>query len=541
MSQSLPPRGAAVLLALVLGLLVFRLGAVPLLGPDEPRYTRVAVEMHRAGEWVTPTLQGRPWLEKPPLFYWLAGSAFAVLGETEAAARAPAVLAALLLVGATALVGARLCGSAAGLHAGFVAGTSLLPFAYGRAASMDMLLAAGVTLATGLAALRVLGIAGRLALPAAAATAGLGTLAKGPLGLLLPLLVLGSYVLATREWRSVREALSPAPLAAFLAVAAPWYAAILLDQGRHFLDVFILDHNVQRFTSTVHNHPGPFWYYVPVLLAGLFPWSGLALPALVRAAPRASRTDLLLLLWLAVPLAFFSLAGSKLPGYVLPCVPPLAILMGRAADRLITEAPTPERLLSGRVIALVGLALGAVVAAAPAALLRMQEALWRSAVPLGAWALLVAFLFSRRVGPDPAGAFRLLRVGAAGLLMLLALAAPPLLARRESGARLFAPAAGREVLAWGAWRTAWMAGYFYNDGNVRPVEQAGEVIAAVERGPTLVLAGPSEQRRLEAVRTLDVRVLAQGPRGNVLLRVSHPRPPRPSPSSGTGEGPPRPR
>jgi len=87
MSSSLPPRATAVLLALVLALLAFRLGAVPLLGPDEPRYTRVAVEMHRAGEWVTPTLQGEPWLEKTPLFYWLAGGAFSVLGETEAAAR----------------------------------------------------------------------------------------------------------------------------------------------------------------------------------------------------------------------------------------------------------------------------------------------------------------------------------------------------------------------------------------------------------------------------------------------------------------------
>jgi 4-amino-4-deoxy-L-arabinose transferase-like glycosyltransferase len=148
MPDDLPRRAAAVLLALVLGLLVFRLGAVPLVGPDEPRYTRVAVEMHRAGEWVRPTLQGEPWLEKPPLFYWLAGGAFSILGETEAAARLPSVLAGLLLVGATALLGARLHGGAAGLHAGFVAGTSLLTFVPGRAASMDMLLAATTTVAT---------------------------------------------------------------------------------------------------------------------------------------------------------------------------------------------------------------------------------------------------------------------------------------------------------------------------------------------------------------------------------------------------------
>jgi 4-amino-4-deoxy-L-arabinose transferase-like glycosyltransferase len=519
MTHRLPPRPTAVLLGLVLALLAFRLGEVPLLGPDEPRYARVAVEMHRAGEWVTPTLGGEPWLEKTPLYYWLAGAAFSVLGETEAAARLPSVLAALLLVGATALFGARLYGTGAGLHAGFVAGTSLLPFAYGRAASMDMLLAATVTAAIGLAGLRALGIAGRPAVVAAAALAGLATLAKGPLGLLLPLLVLGGYVLATRQWRLAREMAAPAAVAALVVVAAPWYVAIFLDQGRHFLDVFILDHNVQRFASTVHNHPGPAWYYLPVLLAGLFPWSGLAVPALVRLAPRASRRDLFVLLWLALPLAFFSLAGSKLPGYVLPCVPPLAILMGRAADRLVAEGATPERFLSARVVGLVGLVLGALLAAAPAALFSIAEPLWRSAIPFGAWAVVVGFLASRRVERDPAGAFRLLRTGGAGLILLVILAAPPILSRRESGRILFAPAAGREVLAWGAWRTSWMAGYFYNDGKVREVAGAAEVMAAIGRGPALVLAGPSERRRLEAMASLEVLALAEGPRGDTLVRV----------------------
>jgi 4-amino-4-deoxy-L-arabinose transferase-like glycosyltransferase len=519
MNRDLPPRGAAILLALTLALSVFRLGAVPLIGPDEPRYARVAVEMHRSGSWVIPTLQGEPWLEKPPLYYWLAGGSFSVLGETETAARLPSVLAALLLVGTTALLGARLYGGSAGLHAGFVAATSLLPFVYARAAAMDMLLAATVTVATGLAALRLLGIAGRTALVAAAAASGAATLAKGPLGLLLPGLVLVGYLAATREWRWWRELVRPATAVAFLVVCAPWYVAILHDQGRRFLEVFILNHNLERFASTVHHHPGPFWYYLPVLLLGVFPWSGLGVPAFARLSPRQSRPDLFVLLWLALPLVFFSLAGSKLPGYILPAVPPLALLMGRAADRLVGEGPTPERWLSSRVVALVGLILAALVAAAPAALYRLHEPLWRSAIPAGLWALVVAFLFSRRVAADPAGALRLLRVGAPGLLVLVALAAPPILARRESGRALFVPAMGREVLAWGAWRTAWMAGYFYNDGKVREVADAGEILQAVAREPTLVLAGPAERRRLESMGSVEVHVLARGPRENSLLRV----------------------
>jgi 4-amino-4-deoxy-L-arabinose transferase-like glycosyltransferase len=519
MSRDLPPRAALVLLALVLALLVFSLGAVPLVGPDEPRYTRVAIEMHRAGEWVTPTLAGEPWLEKPPLFYWLAGAAFSLLGETEAAARLPSVLAAVLLVFATSLVGARLYGSAAGLHAGFACGLSPLPFASGRAASMDMLLAATVTVAIGLVGLRVLGIAGRLAVVFAGAFAGLAVVAKGPLGLVVPGLVVGGYLLATREWRLLREILSPLPVAAFLAVGAPWYVAVFLDQGRHFLGVFILDHNVQRFTSTIHNHPGPPWYYAPVLLAGLFPWSGLTLPALWRTSPRASRPDLFVLLWLSLPFLFFSLAGSKLPGYILPCVPPLAILVGHLADRLVRERGLPEAYLSGRVAALVGLGLAALVAAAPAALFRLGEPLWRSAIPLGVWAVVVAFFFSRRVGGDTAGALRLVRIGAAGLLLLVAVVAPPIVERRESGRALFKGAMGRPVLAWGAWRTAWMAGYFYNDGKVREVEGATDVMRAVESGPALVLAGPSERRRLESMGSLEVHTLTTGVRQNALLRV----------------------
>ncbi|HET9315818.1 MAG TPA: glycosyltransferase family 39 protein, partial [Vicinamibacteria bacterium] len=198
-SRALPPRATAMLLALVAALLLLRLGAVPLLGPDEPRYARVAVEMKRAGEWVTPTLQGEPWLEKPPLYYWTAGLAYRALGENETAARLPSVLSAVLMVGATALVGARLFGAAAGLHAGFVLGLSLLPFAYGRAASMDVMLAACVTVAQGLVALRLLGIAGRLAMPAAGLFVGLGLLAKGPLGLLLPALATGAFLLLARD------------------------------------------------------------------------------------------------------------------------------------------------------------------------------------------------------------------------------------------------------------------------------------------------------------------------------------------------------
>ena len=514
--DGLPPRGAAILLALTAALLLLRLGQVPLLGPDEPRYARVAVEMHRAHEWVRPTLQGEPWLEKPPLYYWLAGAAFSALGENETAARLPSVAAAVWLVGVTALVGARLFGGAVGLHAGFVLGLSVLPFAYGRGANMDMLLAAATTTAIGLFGLRLLGIAGRFAIPAAAAFVGLATLAKGPLGLVLPALVVGSYVALTRRWRLLRECLSPAAVLLFAAVAAPWYVAIGRDQGQRFVDVFLMNHNLQRFTSTIHNHPGPPWYYVAVVLAGLLPWTGFVLPALAQARRDRSPAETWVLVWLAVPFLFFSAAGSKLPGYVLPCLPPLAILMGRSCHALVagdTRGSWP------RAVAMIGLLFGGVLFAVPLRQIVAGEPDFILAVPAGLWALVVAFVFSWRVARDPDGALRALRIGAAGFLLLLTNAAPTLLARRESGRDLFLPAAGREVLVWGAWRTAWMAGYFYNDGKVREVEWMPAIAEEAGRGPVLVLCGPGERRRLEAAPSLVTRTLAEGPRGNAMLSV----------------------
>lgn len=515
-----PERGTVILLALAAALLLFRLGAVPLVGPDEPRYARVAVEMHRSGDPVTPTLQGVPWLEKPALYYWLAGVAFSVLGETEAAARLPSVAAGLLLVAAATLVGGRVYGRAAGLHAGFILATSVLVFAYGRAATMDMLVAAAISAAVGLFAIDLLGRTSASApIPMAYVFMALATLAKGPIGFLLPGLIVAGYVLATRDWRLLRRIFSPVGVALFLLVAGPWYLAIYRAQGQAFVDVFLLNHNLERFTSTVHRHPGSPLYYAPVLVWGLFPWSGLLLPAVAGISPRRSKADLFVLSWVALPLAFFSAAGSKLPGYILPCLPPLALLMGRAAAALSSGEREHPRWAGARAVGLVGVILGSLVATAPALLLYIQEPGWMLVIPSALWSLIVVLSVSRWLARDPSSAFRLLRVGAAGFLLLLTTAAPAILARRESGRYLFLPARGREVLVWGAWRTAWMAGYFYNDAHVRPISGLAEVLEAAARNPALVLVGPGEQRLLETYDPVRVLTLATGPRSNSLVRV----------------------
>ena len=189
--------------------------------------------------------------------------------------------------------------------------------------------------------------------------------------------------------------------------------------------------------------------------------------------------------------------------------------MGRAARDLARDGPSA----GARAVGLVTVALAIPVAIAPFVLRRMGEPDWATTLPLATWTLLAALAFAARVGIDGGGALRVLRIAGAGFLLLLTGVAPQILARRESGRDLFLPARGRDVLAWGASRTAWMAGYFYNDGKVREVGGLVDVAAAAARAPVLVVVGPAEREALARTPSLVTRELAEGPRGSALVRV----------------------
>ena len=508
-------KDAALILGLQFLLLAFRLGQIPLLGPDEPRYARVAVEMARANEFVTPTLAGEAWLEKPPLYYWLAGLGFRLFGESETAARWPAVLAALLMTGFTGLLGARLFGRSCGRLSMIIAATSPLVFAYSRAATMDMLVAAFITGASGLLILSLLGIAGRSSVPAAWALMGLALLAKGPIGILIPAAIAVTASLFLRRFQ-LSKIVSPLGVILVIAVAGPWFAAIYADQGFHFIEVFILNHNLERFTSTIHNHPGPFYYYLPVLLLGIFPWTGLVPGAMVATFRAERKAALCLLAWIAVPLLLFSLAGSKLPGYILPCLPPLAIGLA-LSERVLFDAEEPK---GARTAGLIGLIVSAVAVALVIRATREGEPWARSALAPAVWLLATTFVASRAFERTRSEGLRILSIGASGFLLLLTLVAPPVLEAMQSGRRLFLPAQGREVLVVGAWRTAWMSGYFYNNGRVREMTSLPQALDLVGDHPRLMLFGPSEWREIKALDRYTTLELAHGTRGNVLARVS---------------------
>ena len=347
------------------------LGAVGLVGPDEPRYADVARGMFRSGDYVTPRLFGSVWLEKPPLYYWLAALGFR-LGVNEVVARLPSAVFACGFLGLWFWFSRRLFGGRAAAVGCMLLASTAGWIGFSRAATMDMLLsstlgAALVFLALWLWDNKPLHLAGFYGL------LGVATLAKGPLAVVLAGLVALAYVVTFREWKQLKRLCWNPALLIYFAVAAPWYLLCLEQNGYAFIEEFFLKHNVARFTSAAIGHPQPFWFYVPMLAAGIFPWTPLLLlPVLetIRTGLRsvlANRQTAFLFYWVALPFVFFSISRNKLPGYLLPVLPPLTLWIahiveknwpGRAtesADEKLLKNPPEDPLLARLAPWLVGL------------------------------------------------------------------------------------------------------------------------------------------------------------------------------------------
>jgi 4-amino-4-deoxy-L-arabinose transferase-like glycosyltransferase len=330
------------------------LGAVGFVGPDEARYADVARGMLLSGDYVTPRLFGEPWFEKPPLYYWIASQLFRI-GTNEQTARLPSVIAAIIFLLIWYRFAKARFGETVAVLATIFLASSLGWIGFARAAAMDMLFTVTLDLALLLLALwlwerkplRLYGFYLFLAL---------ATLAKGPLAVVLAGLVFLGYVATFRDWSALRPLLFSPALAVFFAVAGPWYALCYAANGAPFVEEFILEHNLARFVSPgALGHGQPVWFYIPVLVGGLFPWSPLLLLPLgvmVHAARGVLRDKqgAFLFWWVVLPFAFFSLSENKLPGYLLPVLPPLtlwiAILVGQAERT--SSAENSEPLLPGR-------------------------------------------------------------------------------------------------------------------------------------------------------------------------------------------------
>ena len=329
-------------LAALIGVSLCSLAAAGLIGPDEPRYASIGREMAASGDWVTPRLWGSPWFEKPALLYWMIGAAHSLGLRSEWAARLPVALCGALFACFFWWALRRLKREAEAPLAAVLLAASAGWMAVGNVAATDMPLAASFNAAV-LSALLWLQTERRRWAVAAGAFLGLALLAKGLVGavLFLPLL-----------WFA-RKRLSGLLLlcAAAAAVALPWYAAVTVRHGMEFLRVFFWEHHFGRFARPDLQHVQPFWFYVPVLLGLLFPWTPLL--ALIR---RSTFKDVPERIFAAVAVfgfVFFSASTNKLPGYLLPLLPAVCALLARA----VLQAAAPKRTLAvcGMLLALIPL------------------------------------------------------------------------------------------------------------------------------------------------------------------------------------------
>jgi 4-amino-4-deoxy-L-arabinose transferase-like glycosyltransferase len=349
----------------------FALGDIAFLGKDEPKNAQAARGMLERGDWVVTMLEGEPWFDKPILYYWTAVVGYKLFGVSELGARLGPALAALLTLWFTAGLARRLLPDRphAAALAVLVLGSSLEFFWLARSAVTDSLLACFVT---GTLAAWWRARDSSRPLPwfvAAGAAAGMAALAKGPVGIALPGLVIATDLVLRRTLAPLRPGRIAAAAAAFLAVAGPWYTLVMLRSNGRFFDDFILHYNVERFTTENLPHPGPIYYYLPVLLLGPFPWSAFLPGAFVRVAREWRRLQAVerdrlrfLLLWIALPLVFFSFAGSKLPSYLLPTFPAIALLLAREIGCVVDDARLGRRralAIAGSCFALVSAGIAA--------------------------------------------------------------------------------------------------------------------------------------------------------------------------------------
>lgn len=321
----------------------------PLLHPDEGRYVGVALEMLHAKDWSTPLLNGMPYFHKPPLFYWLTAASMAVFGENEFAARLVPALAGLLMVAGLFAFLRRFVHPGRALIAALILAITPLMFGAAHYANLDLLVAAMISTTILCGATAVLldqqGEGGGQWVLAMYLFAGLGFLAKGLIGFVLPGGVLLFWLLAERRYVSIRLLLRPSGVALFLLVTLPWLY-LMQSHFPDFLHYYLVYQQFERFAQSGFNNVMPVWFYVAVLLATMAPWYGKGMLAVFTrrywTRQRDASVRRLMWTWLILVLAFFSIPQSKLVGYILPVLPPLAFLFAECFQRGLLARQRPE-------------------------------------------------------------------------------------------------------------------------------------------------------------------------------------------------------
>jgi 4-amino-4-deoxy-L-arabinose transferase-like glycosyltransferase len=327
----------AVVLALLIGLFfALLLGSRPLSVPDEGRYAEIPREMVVTGDWITPRLNGVKYFEKPPLVYWLTALSIKLFGLSEWSVRFVPACFALLGCLSVYMAATRLFNRRVGILSALVLATTLLYYALSRIVILDMPVTALLTLSlfAFLIALREPAGGKRRALfYVFYAGCGLTMLTKGLIGVVIPGMIIFVWMLVMNQWSILRSLYLPSGIALFLLIAAPWHILVQRANPEFFHFYFVHEH-FERYLTKVHARYKPFWFFIPVLVGGLFPWSAFLVQAIRQALPRwrdrhLHRETVFLLLWAGLVFVFFSASSSKLMPYILPVFPPLALIIGK--------------------------------------------------------------------------------------------------------------------------------------------------------------------------------------------------------------------
>jgi 4-amino-4-deoxy-L-arabinose transferase-like glycosyltransferase len=341
-------RRATLLLILLCGVTFLAGLGRPAIGDsDEAFYAEAAREMVEGGDWLTPHYNYEPRFQKPILFYWLIASSYSVAGIGEAQARFVAAVSGLGLSLLVLAAGRRWYDEHTGFIAGAIVATSFGYFSIGRLALPDLPLAFFVTVTI------VAALAGTVDddrrpsrwLLLAGAAAGCAFLTKGPVGVVVSALVLVPVWILERHHVQLPIRAAVGAVALAMAIGMPWYVAMTLAHGQTYLNSFFVADNLQRFATSRFNDPRPLWFYLPIVAGGLLPWTPLAVVALPRmfarsrARPWMTPLTARLFVWTIIPLAFFTVSIGKQPRYILPILPPIALLLADTIARRLARRP----------------------------------------------------------------------------------------------------------------------------------------------------------------------------------------------------------
>lgn len=313
-----------------------------LIPSDEGRYAEMAREMLLTGDWITPRYNGYKYFEKPPLQIWATAATFQFFGMGEWQARLWSGLTGFFTILLIGFTGSRIYNARAGWLAAIVLASSPMWIISGHFNSLDM----------GLSAFLVAALCSLLLAQNAQSKTqlrnwmwacwifmALATLSKGLIGAAIPAMVFVAYSISAWDWKIWTRLKLISGIAIYLVITAPWFVMVAL-RNPEFLEFFFIHEHLQRFTQDAHSRTGPIYYFVPLLLIGILPWVFQIPGAIAQAWQERQRgfsSSWLLVCWFAVIFAFFSVSQSKLPGYIIPIFPALALLIGNRLDRILGD------------------------------------------------------------------------------------------------------------------------------------------------------------------------------------------------------------